>query len=148
MATVSIKIEGLDKLKGALLKSPQIVEDEVNRGIKRAVTSLQRTAKQLVPVKSGLLRSRHETDFSNMRGELYANTKYALWVHDGTKPHTIVPKSKKALFWKGASNPYKKVNHPGTQNMPWLTATAEQERSNIQNIMNDAVARALNRIFK
>lgn len=31
-----------------------------------------------------------------------------------TKPHTIRPRNKKALFWAGASHPMKAVNHPGS----------------------------------
>jgi hypothetical protein len=36
--------------------------------------------------------------------------------HDGAKirPHKIIPKNKKALYWKGASHPVRSVNHPGS----------------------------------
>jgi hypothetical protein len=33
----------------------------------------------------------------------------------GTKPHTILPKTKKALWWEGAEHPVKRVSHPGTK---------------------------------
>lgn len=32
----------------------------------------------------------------------------------GSRPHIIEPKSKKALYWPGAANPYARVHHPGT----------------------------------
>jgi phage virion morphogenesis protein len=32
-----------------------------------------------------------------------------------TKPHTIRPRRKKALFWPGARHPVKLVNHPGSE---------------------------------
>ncbi len=35
-------------------------------------------------------------------------------LEDGTPPHVIEPKNKKALAWPGARHPVKKVNHPGT----------------------------------
>lgn len=121
MATVSIKIEGLDKLKGALLKSPRIVEDEVNRGIKRSVIALERTAKQKSPIDTGRMRTSHTTEFRNLRGELYPTTDYAIHVHEGTK------------FQRA---------------QPWLAETATAETSNIEREMNNAVQKALNRIFK
>ena len=40
---------------------------------------------------------------------------HGIYVLAGTKPHVITPKSKKALFWKGASHPVMRVNHPGTK---------------------------------
>jgi hypothetical protein len=40
----------------------------------------------------------------------------------------IVPTNKKALFWKGASHPVKKVNHPGTKAQPFLFPAWEEER--------------------
>lgn len=45
-------------------------------------------------------------------------TPYAVFVHDGTKPHEIRPKNKKAL--KTPFGPRKKVNHPGTKANPYL----------------------------
>lgn len=38
-------------------------------------------------------------------------------LHDAggkSSPHRIVPKTKKALYWKGAKHPVRSVNHPGS----------------------------------
>ena len=43
---------------------------------------------------------------------------YATFVHEGTKPHVILPKSAKALHWingEGQSVFAKSVHHPGTK---------------------------------
>lgn len=40
---------------------------------------------------------------------------YAPHIEYGTRPHVIRPKTKKALSWKGAIHPVRKVNHPGTK---------------------------------
>ena len=34
---------------------------------------------------------------------------------EGTRPHTILPKDKKALYWPGAAHPVRRVNHPGSK---------------------------------
>lgn len=39
---------------------------------------------------------------------------YGEWLENGTQPHVIIPVNAKALYWKGAAHPVKKVNHPGT----------------------------------
>lgn len=44
-----------------------------------------------------------------------------VWIVDGTKPHTIRPRTKKALFWQGASHPVAKVEHPGTPPFDFLS---------------------------
>lgn len=45
-----------------------------------------------------------------------SNVEYAaIHQHGGrTKPHTIRPRRKKALFWPGADHPVNLVNHPGS----------------------------------
>lgn len=53
---------------------------------------------------------------------------YARFVHDGTKPHVIVPKNKKSLRWAGGGVFHfaKKVKHPGNQPDKWMDRAAAQ----------------------
>lgn len=51
--------------------------------------------------------------------------KYGRFLEEGTAPHVIRPKNKKALFWAGAAHPVKKVNHPGTKARPLLMDTLQ-----------------------
>lgn len=52
--------------------------------------------------------------------EIRATAKQAGWHQEGTKPYTILPKQKQALFWPGAPGPRKKVNHPGLPARPFI----------------------------
>jgi hypothetical protein len=54
------------------------------------------------------------------------SVKYARWVEEGTGPHVILPRHKKALFWPGADHPVRMVFHPGTKARPYLVPSAEQ----------------------
>lgn len=153
MPSVTIHIEGLDKLKAAMLSSPKVIEDELNRGIKRSVVTLERTARQLAPVDTGRLRASHTSDFSNLRGELYPTTEYAVYVHEGTKAHFPPIGTPGVGNWskKHGIPAYKValgISKKGTKARPWLQQTADKEQKNIENIMQDAVDKALNRIFK
>ncbi len=63
---------------------------------------------------------------------------YALFVHMGTKPHTIEPKKKKALRWSGPSGfeyVFKKVKHPGYKGDPFMTDAARKTMRNIDNLV-------------
>lgn len=53
---------------------------------------------------------------------------YARFVHDGTRPHVIVPKNKKSLRWAGGGLFHfaKKVNHPGNRPDKWMDRAAAQ----------------------
>jgi hypothetical protein len=48
---------------------------------------------------------------------------YALWEHEGTRPHVIAPRNKKVLrFPSGGGVVFaKRVSHPGTQGSHFLT---------------------------
>lgn len=45
----------------------------------------------------------------------------ATFTNDGTRPHIILPRRKKALYWPGAAHPVRRVNHPGTKATKWFT---------------------------
>lgn len=54
---------------------------------------------------------------------------YARFVHDGTKPHMIFPRNKKALRWPVGSKfrfSRKGVKHPGYKGDPWLRRAAAE----------------------
>lgn len=52
--------------------------------------------------------------------EVGTTVGYARYVEFGTAPHTIRPNVKQALWWKGATNPWKVVHHPGSRAYPFL----------------------------
>lgn len=57
--------------------------------------------------------------------------KAALWVHEGTQPHTITPSTKPMLvfYWNGSTVRTLRVNHPGTQPNRYLTDALADLRS-------------------
>lgn len=69
---------------------------------------------------TGRLRRSFTVQPSAKSVEVGTNVEYAPFLQEGTKPFLIMPKSKKALFWKGAGHPVKKVNHPGLVARPFV----------------------------
>ena len=84
----AIKIEGMDDLKKAFEKSPKIVKDAIDPAIKKAIFSIQAKAIPHIPTDRGFLRGPgNVTIFSTLKGVLKNRAPYAIFVHEGTKPH-------------------------------------------------------------
>ena len=101
---------------------------EFDQKVRRLMDDLKDLAEKWVrreaPHKTGRLKSatRHEGQGDHRR-VFVAKTvaPYFDYVVDGTRPHTIVPKNKQALFWPGAGHPVKMVKHPGTKPNDYVT---------------------------
>lgn len=89
---------------------------------------LMRAAQDEAPIDKGGLRGSAGWIREGDKGYVYFDIEYAAIVHEGSPAHTIEPKAgsgKKALFWKGAAHPVKRVNHPGTEGNKFLERAAK-----------------------
>ncbi len=61
---------------------------------------------------------------------------YALFVHFGSRPHTIEPKKKKSLRWTSVGEFVfaKKVPHPGYRGDPFMVEAAKKTMKNLDRI--------------
>jgi hypothetical protein len=114
--------------------------EEVNNRVRAAVlwgmdsvmTDCVSTAKSTVHVKTSILQGSIQMRPAQQEGDIARGywgsfaVKYAIWVEQGTEPHVIFPKTKKALFWPGADHPVRFVLHPGNPPYPFLVPAAEQ----------------------
>ncbi|MEU8902193.1 hypothetical protein [Streptomyces mirabilis] len=107
------------------------VDAAINRWLDESIgRSILGDAQHLVHKRTGRLRDslRAEVHDKVLRvGSLDCN--YATDVEMGTPRHVILPRNKKALHWPGADHPVAKVNHPGTQPMPYLRPALYQRRT-------------------
>lgn len=63
--------------------------------------------------------------------------EYGEALEEGTPAHIIMPKNKKALYWKGAEHPVKKVNHPGSKPYPIVEPTLEKNKDKVKKDVID-----------
>lgn len=91
-------------------------------------------AKVLCPVDTGRLRasirgSTSRTWTLRPQFTVSSNVDYAPMVHDGTRPHTIRPRTKQALkFTVGGQVVFARVvHHPGTRARPFLDRALREE---------------------
>lgn len=74
---------------------------------------------------------------------------YAPFVHEGTKPHIIRPKKKKALANKKAGILFgKKVNHPGNKPNQFLLRGAKKVVPEIDRLIGNDIAKAVSEGIK
>ena len=123
----------IDKFVIDLKGTSEDIRSDVQKVIKKAGFNIERNAKQNITnngsVVTGHLRRGITTNVGNMEATVHtSNIKYARGVEEGTRPHIIKAKNKKALYWKGAKHPVKSVRHPGSRAKPFLIPAFEKEK--------------------
>lgn len=141
MNTISVKIENANAIKRMFDRAPAIATAEISGAVKDATFEISRQTKLEVPVDTGKLRQHIEVSIHPMSGTITPLQKYALTVHEGTKPHTILPKNKPFLAFKSKGKWIyaKKVRHPGTKANPFMDRAVDNSRETINKIFETAL---------
>ena len=130
----SIEIKNLDKFAAKMQQSPQLTRQYAQNAINQAGQSIRDNIREITPMKTGDLRKSVRVSYGILEATISTNSPYAIFVHEGTRPHTIRPLNKKALFWKGARHPVKQVFHPGTKANPFFEKGLEDSSNDIDAI--------------
>jgi hypothetical protein len=81
--------------------------------------------------------SKAATVFGGSSVRIGTELDYAKFVIEGTRPHDIYPRDKKALFWPGARHPVTHVHHPGTKPNPFLEEALASTRGAVEHFVAD-----------
>lgn len=136
MATKIERGKDNDRILRLLNNMPEILQRTTRLTREDVVDSAFNEAQKTVPVDRATLQNSGNVRHSPKRSVITYSAPYATAVHEGTKPHVIEPKTKKALRFEGgggrvqrlSSSPRrqatfvfaKRVKHPGTKPNPWL----------------------------
>lgn len=82
---ISITIKNLPQIKAAFNKAPSAMKRELNTAIKKSIFVITADSMRNTPVLTGRLRASHTTMFDDLKGSVFTNTNYAVFVHEGTK---------------------------------------------------------------
>lgn len=149
---IKIEIENLNEIRTALIQSPVIVAKYINKAIKQALMIDLWNAKQkTTPVDLSNLKGTWNSKFSNLYGELGPNAKYALPVHEGSRPHWVGIKHIEGWARRHGINPYalqKSIAKKGTKANPFLQEAINIAQPNINKRFNVALQSALNEIAR
>lgn len=156
----AIKIQNLDELLQSLRRSPAIVAPRIADAINKSLAILSKNGDQSTfqfktprELRTGYLQSTWGAPSSGLTlatptslvGKIWTNAGYAIYVHEGTKPHVIRVKTKKVLANKKLGLIFgKEVHHPGTTPNKFIPRIIAKSQSDI----NAAFLSALNYIIK
>ena len=130
---IKVITDDIEKFAIELGQMSDTVRSDVQKVLKNTGFKIESKAKLNLnnnrSVKTGHLMRSISTDVGNMEVTVHtSNVKYARLVEEGTRPHVIRAKGKRALYWKGARQPVRKVNHPGSRAKPYLIPAFESEK--------------------
>lgn len=145
MIDLKFEIQGLEKLKIALRRAPELTLNEISKAVKKSALTVQSHAMKEAPVNKqtggGNLRQRIKVETkSKTRSEIISKAPYSIFVEAGTSPHLIRPKIKKGLANRRTGQYFGKlVHHPGTQANPFMRRALERSMADINNFFREAI---------
>lgn len=127
MAQVNIKHKmNRSYVKAALTHSPGVRRAMLLRGVAVQTAAKQRLNEAPRRIDTGRLRNSIQLQEVPKRGVISVrvgtNVDYALVIHNGSRPHIILPRNASVLSWVGPTGRVfaTRVNHPGFPANPFL----------------------------
>lgn len=103
MPSYSVKIENLEQIRAAFVKSPAVMTKNISKAIVLSIADIEAAAAPITPVATGLLRSYNERIFMPLEGRFTKLAPYAVFVHEGTRYISARPFLQEALTLEDAS---------------------------------------------
>lgn len=150
---VTLTIQNANQLMRTFNRAPAVASAEYKKSLERIAAKVTSEAQKLSPVgkhKGGgnLRQSIRYAPYGSYAYMVRVNASYGAYVEYGTKPHLIVPKTKKALAFNVGGNRVitKRVNHPGTKAQPFFRPAIKIAEDYAGKEMSSAMDRVLNQI--
>lgn len=121
-----------DNSKNVLAEADRLIKAKLTQ----AALLVERTAKQLCPVRTGTLKRSITHKVERRKAVVGSNVEYAAICEMGCKPHIIRPKVAKALHFKVAGKDVftKEIHHPGWSGKPYLRPSLHQNTERIKQL--------------
>lgn len=137
------RIIGTDAVKSELLALPDKLRREVVLKMSQIAYDTAHAGADKHTNTGALVQSLYNRAIPNGRevGHDTERAPHAIFVHWGTRPHTIRPKNKKALRWSagGKFAFAKQVNHPGYAGDAWMVRAADEAVKAFASIVDNAI---------
>ena len=143
---MKVTIPRLDELRSKFKQFPSWVAAGLQVAIAKSALEVTDEVKKQTPVKTGGLKGSVRPTITHLRATIEPHKEYAIFVHEGTRPHDIHPVRKKALYWKGALHPVMSVHHPGTKANRFMERGLDNSKSKIEKTFKEAIDKTLNKI--
>jgi len=140
---MSIQIDGLDDLVDSFKKSPSIVRKHGNDAIKKSILTLLANAKKAAPVDRGFLRTSGMVfSFSDLQGLLQNVAPYAIYVHEGTRPHYVPIGAIQGWADRHGIPAFavqRSIMRKGTKPRPFFRDSIEESQSDVDKFFSKAL---------
>jgi hypothetical protein len=149
---VRLSLHGVDRLLDAYSRAPTMVGRTMRVAVKESAVLVQREARRSHQFegRSGRLERAVETAMTGGASAVVflneAVAKHAAPIHDGSRPHVIVPRNRRMLRWATPGGGFRfsgMVNHPGTRPDPFLHRAADSMAPMVQTRLELGVEEAL-----
>jgi hypothetical protein len=152
MYSLSVSIEGQSFAQLADLygKAPDLVKQKAADAVNRSLLAYQATAKQVAPIRQGILRAGIQInpariDGNTVTGSVEATAPHSLFQEQGTgiygpSGQPIRPKSAKVLAWSSGGKMHFAKQVKGSRPHWYMRTSAQQNRLNTQQNFEQAVA--------
>lgn len=151
MVSIIVRIDGLDAFADGIKRMPQQTVNELSKAVYKSLGTIESQAKKEAPANKGIstgntLRQNIKARMtSKLAGEVVAGRSYAIFVHEGTRAHTIVPVFKKVLANKRTGEIFGTlVHHPGTRPNPFFQRAIQNSIKKIEGFFGQALQNVLN----
>lgn len=147
---IEIKIDGLKELQKAFSKAPDIVVEVLGPILQKSLILLQASARQFVQKDTSTLASKIITKTENaLSGEVRADTDYAVFVHEGTKPHWPPIQAIEPWANRHSIPPFmvaRSIAAKGTKANPFFDYAKEATQSDIFGFFDSAINNILTKL--
>jgi len=146
MPEIKVTIPRLNELRSKFKKFPGWIASGLQVAISKSALEVTDEVKKETPTKTGALKSSVRPTITHLRAVIEPHKKYAIFVHEGTRPHTIYPIRKKALYWQGAMHPVMSVKHPGTKPNRFMQRGLDNSKLKIEKTFKTVIDKTLEKI--
>ena len=148
---IQIKLLNAKELAAAFGKAPNLAIREFGKVIGKTAFKIEGDAKRKAPVNKesggGNLRQSISSRTLTASAVVAATAKYAAYVDQGTRPHTINVRTSRVLANKRTGQFFGRVvHHPGTRKQPFFTDAVEGNQDFFTHEMAGALQTVLNSI--
>ncbi len=152
---LNITIKGLDAVASRLDKVSADTQTKLKDAMKSSVRDIQERARKnhRYITRTGEAERSIKTSVSFARDDISGivgtTRKITVYLHQGTKRHTIVPRRKMALRWTTGSKFIfaKRVSHPGTKKDPFIFNAVHSEQRHVISRFEKAVQQAIGEAY-
>lgn len=136
---LTMTLKGTKEMRRVLRLLEEEAPQALGGAMWREATAIMNASKAIVPVRTATLKTSGHVQLPVYQGSTVAVTlgyggaasKYAFYVHEGTRPHTIYPRHARVLHWvSGGLDRFAAfVRHPGTRATKYLQIPFDAAKS-------------------